>query len=349
MLSGKGMYIWYAAICEGGDLFAIRDRALELGLSRVELKIADGADLNKYVAQKWGDEVIGPLIDVLTDAGIDVWGWQYTYCHNPAREAEHAIFRMRRFPKLKGFIIDAEHECKINSRNVELYAKTIRAGIKKPVGLTSYRYPSLHPELPWRKFFPYVDFLAPQVYWEFSHNPTFQLNTCIKEYRSMGTSLPIYPIGSAYSRGAAVNKSNPKKYWEATVDDLNGFNTAAKNLNLPAISWWYWTSVVERQDYLKTIISHDWGKTPTVGVPEKPKMKHIVLIQTLRSRKGPGLSHKIVHRYSRNEIVEIDWIEDTDDKDVKRASKYPKWAKLANKDEWVCTHETGFGPYIRLV
>ncbi len=105
---------------------------------------------------------------------------------------------------LDGYVIDAESQYKDPAKKAAAihYMKRLRTALgSTPIALTSYRFPSFHPQLPWREFLDRCDFNIPQVYWEFNHNPAIQLTRSVREFQEMTPFRPIIPAGPAYRRG----------------------------------------------------------------------------------------------------------------------------------------------------
>ena len=101
-----------------------------------------------------------------------------------------------------------------------------------PVALCSYRFPSFHPQIPWKVFLEKCDYNMPQVYWQNSHNPGEQLTRCVREFEAMTPYRPIIPAGSAYRSGT----------WEPTANEIQEFLRTAQSLNLSAANFWEWSN-----------------------------------------------------------------------------------------------------------
>lgn len=262
--SGKGMFIWQLSWCAGGDPVRLANMARDAGLSWVVIKAADGvADFNQGGAAWQGPNLLPGAVDALRATGIHVGGWQYIYGANKlrislaAREAEIAVGNIDRF-NFDFWIIDPEGEYKRSGASAwaNTYMIALRASCPGlSIGLCSYRYPTLHPELPWSDFLRRSDFHAPQVYWIGSHNPAYQLQRSVKELLALKV-LPVIPVGAGFYE--------PAYKWQPTVADLNEFNVAAKTLNLPGITWWEWgeygRGAEYHPDWWAAISAHDWGE-----------------------------------------------------------------------------------------
>lgn len=247
--TGKGIQVWN--LTTPNETAA---RIIAAGFQWVAVKAADGTlDHN----QKDGPDNMAVFVQILRNAGIAVYGWQYVYGANwlgntfAKSEAESAIRNINRFG-FDGWFIDAEKEYKRKGSAAwaDTYMTTLRAGLPwVTLGLQSYRFPSLHPELPWQSFLRHVDFHAPQVYWVGAANPGAQLRRSTQELKAL-RDLPIVPTGSAYfERG-----------WGPTVEQINEFDAAAKAFGLFGVLWYCWDDqgVSTHADWYEAIKAHKW-------------------------------------------------------------------------------------------
>lgn len=256
---GKGMFVWSLPHCAGGNPIALAAKAKEAGFSWIALKVQDGTNL-------YHESMIGPAVDALRNQGIAVWGWGYVYGGNNLKlsvassEASITALAMKRYG-LAGFLIDAEVEYKRQPRNSEwasTYMKAVRASLPEtPIGLCSYRYPTLHPQIPWSKFLAGCDFHAPQVYWIDAHNPGEQLKRSVAELQAL-RKLPVVPVGAAFAYGK----------WAPTVAELNQFDQTARKLKLPGVTWWSWQHAEHDAAWWEAIAGHVWYITKPDPEPE---------------------------------------------------------------------------------
>jgi hypothetical protein len=226
--TGKGYYIWQ--IPRIGTPQEIAIKAKDIGLSHVFVKIANGfAD---YGIEN-GEDLAKQLCDELKKVGVEPWGWQYVYNNYPEREASKAVERIRE-TGVVGFDIDAESEAKNRPNQAKLYCEVLRNGVGDgfPVGLGSYRFPTLHPELPWAVFRAYCNFDMPQVYWVQAHNPAAQLTRSIAEFAAMPKKLPYVGTGSAY-------RQEYPPYWIPSTSEIIEFMATAKLQGI-AFNFWEW-------------------------------------------------------------------------------------------------------------
>jgi hypothetical protein len=255
-LNGKGMYIWQVSRCERGNTAAIAALARAAKLSHVLVKVAD-RDVPYNVDQTSKVDLAMLLIQSLRAYGIQVWGWQYIYGESPLAEANMAIHRIQQL-KLDGFVINAEKEYKRTGKKdaAKRYMSHLRmANPSIPIALSSYRYPSYHPEFPWREFLENVDINMPQVYWMHAHNPVDQLNRCVREFQTMTPSRPIIPTGAAFKEFG----------WKSNAEEVIDFMKAAQGQNLTAANFWEWSHARDNNNLpgiWDAIRDYAWDQTP---------------------------------------------------------------------------------------
>ena len=263
-LQGKGIYIWQIDRCENGNVNQIAALAAQAKLSHVLIKVADGTQEYGRNAPK-----AAALVLALRSKGISPWGWQYVYGHDPVPEARIAIQQIQKY-HLDGFIVNAEAEYKQSGRKAaaQAYMNTLRNALPQlPIGLSSYRFPSYHPQLPWREFLGKCDINFPQVYWQGAHNPALQLQRSLREFQGMTPVRPYFPTGAAYS----------EHNWQPTRADIEAFMREAQILNLPGVNFWEWAPA-RALGFWDTIANFEWDATP------KPKDIAEKFIDALNSR-----------------------------------------------------------------
>ena len=252
-LKGKGFFIWQIPNCEDGNVEKIADLAKEAHLSHVLIKIAD----TKYRYQIYeGVDKAPPLVEALRERQIAVWGWQYVKGDDPTGEADMAIRRVKQF-KLDGFVIDAEVEYKKEGKAnaARRYMMRLRDSLPDtPIALSSYRYPSIHGQIPWREFLKGCDYNMPQVYWMKADNPGEQLRHCVRQFNELEPVRPVIPTGAAFR----------ERGWEPTPEEVLEFLETAQELNLSAANFYSWDSCREHlPEVWEVIRDYNWSPIRT--------------------------------------------------------------------------------------
>ena len=252
-LQGKGFYIWKVRECENGDSQAIANVAAQAGLTHVMIKLADGT--YSYNLDPTGADLVPPLVGALHNRGIQAWGWHYLYGDDPIGEANKAIQRITQ-TRVDGYVLDVEKEFKQPGKDiaaVKLMERLRSAYPDLPLALSSYRFPSYHPQVPWKEFLDRCNYNMPQVYWVQANNPAGQLARCVREFQSIIPYRPIFPTGSAYKSGG----------WQATPEQVISFMETALKLNLTAANFWEWANCRRYlPDVWRAIARFSWSSTP---------------------------------------------------------------------------------------
>ncbi len=306
--TGNGYFIWLLERAAGGDPVSMAQIAKHAGLSWVAIKIADGP--SSFNIKPSGD-LVGPAVQAFRDQGIAVYGWSYVYGYNPVGEAKMAALRTKQFA-LDGYIIDAESEYKVRPQAAEPLMQTLRKELPGfPLGICSFRFPTYHPEFPW-KTFESCDFNMPQVYWMMARNAGQQLYRSYQEFQKLSPAyakMPFMPIGAAFSEWG----------WAAQSAEVADFRTEAKALNVPAYGWWEWYDATVRHPDL-------WvASTNVIGFPPSPKIvgHYMTRYANLRIRKGPSLNAEILGFMMPNSVYTV-------------YEKQDVWGKIApTSDQWV--------------
>lgn len=236
-LQGKGFFTWRLPLCDGGNPAKMAFNAQAARLSHVLLKIADGPSVYRGEA-KLATDMVPAAVEALRAAGIQVWGWHFVYGDQPDGEAMVAIQRIKQF-NLDGYVVNAEGSYETQSKRgaARRFMEQVRSAVGSdlPIGLSSYRYPSVHSSFPWAEFLQDCDIAMPQVYWVQAHNPAVQLQKTVREYQnsSFFPTRTVIPTGAAYREGG----------WQPTVGEIQEFMLAVKQLNLSAMNFWEYSEV----------------------------------------------------------------------------------------------------------
>ncbi len=283
MIKGKGWFIWRIVACEGGSATAIASVAKSTGVSHVLIKVADGA-YAVNLDQNTKKDLCPPVVSALHSKGISVWGWHYVYGY-PVQEAQIAVKRCLDLG-LDGYVVNAEVEFQADgmAEKARRFMSELRKGIPKlPVALSSFRFPSLHMQFPWKDFLDRCDINMPQVYWQGATNAGAQLRRCVREFQAMIPSRPIIPTGPVYRGGG----------WNASQAEIHEFLATAKDLNLTAANFFAWdygrTNLLPLWD---TVTAFNWSGSSFVDLPEK----YIAAMNTRDANKVIALyADKAVH------------------------------------------------------
>jgi len=267
-LQGKGFFTFNLPDCEGGDPSSILAAAQAAGLSHIIVRIADGSKAVGVDAS--GVDFTTPVVKALQQGGMAVWGWQYIYGDNPSAEATIAITRTHALG-LDGYVMCAgeEYERPGRASAAHQFVTTVRAALKVPIALSSYRFPNYHTKFPWSDFLLSCDLHMPKIYWELAHNAGEQLSESKRQCDALPNAKPYIPSGAAYCASG----------WSPTAQDITDFLNTAELLSLPAVNFFDWdTSQASLPLTWKAIASFPWpaapqgnppGQTPTT-VPSAP-------------------------------------------------------------------------------
>ena len=259
-LQGKGFFTFNLLDCEGGHPGSILAVAQAAGLSHLIVKIADG--VNAAGVDPFGVDFTAPVVQALHQAGLAVWGWQAVYGNNPSAEATIAITRMQALG-LDGYVVSAgaEYEQSGKIRAVQQFLPTVRAALKVPIALSSFRFPNYHPKFPWSDFLASCDLYMPQVYWEQAHNALEQLGESKRQCDSLPNARAFIPTGAAYRTPG----------WSPTEQDITDFLDTAQALGLPAVNFFDWDACHADLPLLwKAIASFTWPVRQQTDLPAQP-------------------------------------------------------------------------------
>jgi hypothetical protein len=254
-LRGKGFMIWKIRSCEGGNASAIASAAQAAGLTHVLIKIADG--INPYnIDAAQSVDLVPPVVQTLKAYGIQAWGWHYVYGDDPLGEARIAISRVQQLG-LDGYVIDAETEYEKPGRsdNATAFMTELRRSLPNtPIALSSFRYPNVHPQLPWKAFLDRCDLNMPQVYWVSAHDSGAQLTKCLQQFQAIIPFRPIFPTGPVCRISG----------WEPTPQEIVEFMNTAYSLNMGGINYFAWDYRTLLPNLWNSISSYQWGNQPPV-------------------------------------------------------------------------------------
>ena len=257
---GKGMFVWILSRCASGDMGILVQMCLDAEIKWISIKVANGTTLYKgswYLGNKQ-QALLDELVPLAKVAGIEIHFWGYTYGVRPGKEVG-PIIEMIKKHRPNSYTINAEKEYKTPAGKQAAidHASGIRWAMQIsssdeipdiPIGLSTYRWPSVHPEFPWKEFMPYIDFHNPQVYWQGADNPGAQLRRSVHELVTL-KDIPIIPAGTMY----------PHKSWKPTPEHIYEFCTLAQEFGLPAVHFWEWYYAEKKYPELwEALAQFDW-------------------------------------------------------------------------------------------
>ena len=272
MLTGKGIFVWRIQDCFYGSVSEITKKAVNSNFSHVLIKVANGIYSYNFDWEKKID-LVPPLVQALKSKGIQAWGWHYLFGDQPIQEAQKAISRIRQLG-VDGYVLDAEGHYKGKYSAAKTFMNQLRAEITDiPVGLSSYRYPSIHPQLPWNEFLKKCDLNMPQVYWMNNHNPGAQLKKSVAEFRNLTYTPPVFPTGAAFTEWG----------WTPKPHEVKEFMDTAKSMKLSGCNFWEMASMHNDcpAEIYRTIRDYQWDKDP-----QEPDDIADLYVQALNSHQG---------------------------------------------------------------
>ncbi|MBI4616486.1 MAG: hypothetical protein HY720_22945 [Planctomycetes bacterium] len=218
VLSGKWTYLWRLEQIYNGDVDRTVQELRAAKVAGVAVKIHNGT-----YAGDWDTPAMARFLELCNKAGIRIAFWGYIYLrYDPAGEARLAGKMVRKYAPLVDFyLIDAEAEAKNEHGNAKIFAAELakEVGPLCPIGLASYRYPSLHRELPWKELRAICQFDSPQVYYR-NGDPIANLTRSKAEFQAMQPRLPYFPAGDMYlEHGTKPTPEAVTRYLQACKDD----------------------------------------------------------------------------------------------------------------------------------
>ena len=228
-LQGKGFFTNNLLECESGDAATIAQAAQSAGLRFVILKIAEGTQ--PAGLDPAGKDLLPGVVQALKIAGISPWGWHSLHGTDSEAEARLACERVSSLG-LEGYVINAEAAFELPGREsvARQFMASLRPGMKLPIALCSYQFPTFHPDFPWSAFLEGCDLHMPKVFWELAHNAGEQLRESRRQCDSLPNARPYLPVGAAYRTTV----------WAPAPGDINDFLNTALEFGLAAAAFFQW-------------------------------------------------------------------------------------------------------------
>ena len=276
---GSGMWIWYLARSEGGDVSRIALQAQTHGVTTVYVKSADGAGVwSQFSAEN---------VAALKATGLRVCAWQFVYGRDPIGEARAAA--AAKDAGADCFVIDAESSYEGRYAQAQRYLTKLRTlvGSDYPIGLTSFPYVDYHPGLPYSVFMGPggASFNLPQVYWKTIGDTVDEALAHTYEW-NLPYETAIFPLGQTYDGPRAA--------------DVRRFRQLSSAYGARGVSWWVWQFASDS----------DWD---ALGVPVLPVARPDTLWPTLKARsdgrvgsKGDLVVWAQQHLLGAGQLVDVD-------------------------------------------
>jgi len=233
-LAGKGMWTWKVKATEGGDVDAIVDRAVRSGLRQLWVRVGDSQD-GFYAA-----EFLTRLLPAAHRERLAVIGWGYPYLYDPegdARWSRQALeFRGPNGDRLDGFTADLESAAEgrdVSARRATVYlgevamskdGRPLVATVFTPTDrrVTTYPYAAMA---------PYVDALAPMVYWGCTE-PGAAASQALGRLQALA---PVHVIGQAYDMAPEGGRAGAP-----SAAEITRFLDVARRGGAMGASFWDW-------------------------------------------------------------------------------------------------------------
>lgn len=217
---GLGMWIWYIAKSNGGNVASIAEQAKADGVSTVFVKSSDGPE-------NYWSQFSPELVQQLQAAGLRVCAWQFVYGSRPLGEAKLGAEAVQAGAEC--LVIDAESSYEGRYGAAQLYIRALReaVGPEYPIGLASFPYVDYHESLPYSVFLgpEGAQFNLPQMYWK-------DIGVSVEEVfvhtyeQNLIYGRQIEPLGQTYSK--------------PTNSELVAFRTLAGAYGGTGCSFWDW-------------------------------------------------------------------------------------------------------------
>jgi len=219
---GKGILIWNL----DSNYLSTVDKLVGLNIKWVSVKVVNAVNAYNSV-------YIKQFIVECRRAGIDVWGWGYSFGVNPANEGLQTA-KIINDLDISGYFMDIEGEYdRVDMLSTaQAYTNNLKPNTQKPLGLCSYRYPSLHTNVPWKTFLDISDFHIPQLYWIQATSdiaPGYQLGRSYIQLQAI-KQLPFIPIGTVVKDDGSL--------WIPSVAQITNFGNTVKQMNLPGFGYY---------------------------------------------------------------------------------------------------------------
>ena len=319
-LEGKWAYVWRPQNMFKGDVGRAIQELKATGTAGIAIKVSNGT----YAYDQ--DPLLDQMIMGCVQENISVIFWSYIYLNSPVLEAKAAIKMCTKYKDVCiAFLIDAEGDAKGKAKQAKLFAAELKKGLDPleiPIALNSYRYPSLHPELPFTQLRSIGHLDIPQVYYR-NTDPISNLERSYREYAALCPKLGYEPAGDMYFEfGVKPTPAAVRRFLEFCRDDPR-FDMAlmwsADQCECTPDLWAAYATVVWPVEGKPHTTQS--GYTPLPPPLEKPLYAAVVIASVLNVRQGNGIAFPILRTLRRGDRCTI----------YQEASR---WCRI-NPGEWV--------------
>lgn len=321
-LQGKWAYVWRPQNLFRGDVQRAVDELKATGTSGVAIKVSNGW----YAYDQ--DALLHQFIMACVANNISVVFWSYIYLNNPTAEAAAAVKMCTKYRDIcVAFLIDAEGEAKGKYAQAPIFAAALKKGLEPlgiPIGLNSYRYPSLHPELPWKALRAVCNFDMPQVYYR-NTDPITNLERSFAQFQAMSPRLDYQPAGDMYYEfGIKPTPMAVKRFIEFCREDPRFDMVVMWSADQCEVTPELWSAYgqvcwpVAGKPHTEVITAQ-----PLPPPGETPLYAAAVTANILNVRQGPGLTYPVLRQIRQGDRVNVYEVR-------------PGWARIS-PTEWVST------------
>lgn len=236
-VAGKGMWIWQYSQTDGGRTAEIVASARAAGLHQLWVRVGDSE--NGFYAAS----VLSSLVPAAHAAGLAVIGWGFPYLYDPVGDAhwtEAALdWRGPGGQGMDGFSADVETASEgvdLTARRASLYLGLVRQAHPHSllVGTVFPPTDSQWATYPYAAIAPYVDVLAPMVYWGCTQ-PEAEADQALSRLSPLA---PVHLIGQAYDMAPVGGRAG-----SPTPAEITAFLEAAERGGALGGSFWSWQSI----------------------------------------------------------------------------------------------------------
>ncbi len=303
-IQGKWAYVWTVRNIFSGNVQKIVTACQDAGMAGVAIKIHNGTFA-------WDEEwlQVSELVDAINEAGLGLMLWGYNYLkYNPAREAAVAIRQIERYEEhALAYLIDAESEAKqASSAQAKLFMDPLRlytSAIGLPIALNTYRFPTVHRELPWRELRKGTDFDCPQVYYRYT-DPVSNVERSMQEYAALDApALPFKPAGDMY-------REHGRQPYPGAVTEF--LTWCRDRPDVSSAIMWAMDQIEAPTELWDEFAKFDWP-TDFVSPPDPPDppspqgalFKRVVKARVLNVRSGPGTNYLVVRQVRKGAPISM--------------------------------------------